>query len=213
MRIACLHTIDSNIALFEAAADALGLPRHTLAHSVRADLLAAAGEAGGVTEEIKIRTATVLHELAEQADAVLLTCSTLGPAVEMLASAPVPVMRVDLALARRAAGHAGRIVVLCAARTTLEPTARLFAEEAAGRDMDIEVRLVPDAWPLLQTGDIEGYLGSIADAADAAYREGAGIVALAQASMTRAADRVTAGPAPLTSPRAGLSAILERLRS
>ena len=42
MRIACLHTAESNIAVFEAAAQALGLGRDTLVHVVREDLLAAA---------------------------------------------------------------------------------------------------------------------------------------------------------------------------
>lgn len=42
MRIVCLHTADSNIALFDAAAGAAGFEALELAHVVRADLLAAA---------------------------------------------------------------------------------------------------------------------------------------------------------------------------
>ncbi len=46
MTIACLHTAESNIAVYEAAAKILGLPAGTLRHHVRADLLRAAEEAG-----------------------------------------------------------------------------------------------------------------------------------------------------------------------
>ena len=51
MRIACLHTVDSNIAVFEAAAS--GLPGVTLTHHVRADLLKRAEAAGQLTDEIR----------------------------------------------------------------------------------------------------------------------------------------------------------------
>jgi hypothetical protein len=42
VRIVCLHTADSNIALFDAAARAAGFEALELAHVVRADLLALA---------------------------------------------------------------------------------------------------------------------------------------------------------------------------
>ena len=42
MKIACLHTAESNVAVFDAAAMALGIPTGVLHHEVRADLLAAA---------------------------------------------------------------------------------------------------------------------------------------------------------------------------
>ncbi|HUN50891.1 MAG TPA: hypothetical protein VMU42_07235, partial [Candidatus Sulfotelmatobacter sp.] len=75
MAIACLHTAESNVAVFDAAAAALGA---NLTHLVRADLLQAAEAAGGMTPAVAARTAALLHRLAEDADAVLLTCSTLG---------------------------------------------------------------------------------------------------------------------------------------
>lgn len=74
MRIACLHTAASNAAVFDAACPA-GV---RLTHAVRPDLLAAAEAAGGLTPEIAAATAEALRGL--EGDAVLLTCSTLGPA-------------------------------------------------------------------------------------------------------------------------------------
>jgi hypothetical protein len=67
------------------------------------------------------------------------------------------------------------------------------------------MRLIPGAWALFKAGQTEAYLDAIAAAADGAYREGASVVALAQASMAAAARRCTAG-LPLSSPAAGLKA-------
>jgi hypothetical protein len=203
MRIACLHTADSNVAVFEtAAAQRTGL---VLSHSVRADLLAAAMQAGGLNAEISERTSEVLRDLADGADAVLLTCSTLGPVADCM-SASVPVLRVDAALAQRAVRHGGRVAVLCAVETTLAPTGALFELAAKESGATIALRLVPGAWEMFLAGRTDEYLGMIAAASDAAFAEGYPVVALAQASMAGAAALCRKG-LPLTSPAAGLDAI------
>lgn len=203
MRIACLHTADSNIAVFaEACAD----PAVALSHTVRADLLTAAEQAGGVTSEIAARTADALTRLSLNADAVLLTCSTLGPVVEEVAvSASAPVLRVDAALAAAAMLAGRRVVALCAIETTVAPTRRLFEEAAAANSAAVEIRLVPGAWKAFKAGEIGDYHAMIAAAADRAYRDGAHVVALAQASMAGAAVLCREGR-PLTSPAAGVAA-------
>ncbi len=201
VKIACLHTAESNIAVFETAAKDVGLAEGTLVHAVRPDLLAEAEKAGGPTQAIARETASVLKALSENADAVILTCSTLGPSVDALAGT-MPILRADAALARQAAAIGGRIVVLCAVETTLEPTTLLFEEEAGA---SCEVRLVPGAWARFKSGDRDGYLSAISEAVEAAYRDGASIVALAQASMAGAAALVRNGPKPLASPAAALT--------
>ncbi|MGB3124790.1 MAG: aspartate/glutamate racemase family protein [Pseudomonas sp.] len=212
MRITCLHTAASNIAVFEAAAKALGIAPDTLRHEVRADLLAAAELAGGLTEGITQSTVAVLLALEPHADAVLLTCSTLGPAVESIArTSRVPILRTDEALAFAAVQADGNVVVLCAVETTLEPTSTLFHRAALRAGTRVDVQLVPGAWEQFKAGDIDGYLATIAQAADRAYVEGASIVALAQASMGEAAALVTAGPPPLTSATSGLRAAMKAL--
>ncbi|WP_457583408.1 Asp/Glu racemase [Ensifer canadensis] len=211
MIIACLHTADSNVAVFEAAARELGLATEVLRHAVRSDLLEAAERAGGLTDDIARETAAALMKLATGADAVILTCSTLGCSIAMIHEAPVPVVRIDAALAGKAAASGGKVVALCAVETTVAPTTALFDEAAKRKGVAFEVRLVAGAWGLFKAGDRDGYLAAIADAADAAYDDGAAIVALAQASMAGAADLVRRGPRPLTSPMAGLSAAVERI--
>ncbi|MDY7559835.1 aspartate/glutamate racemase family protein [Pseudomonas sp. 10B1] len=212
MRITCLHTAESNIAVFDLAAKELGIGPEILRHEVRADLLAAAERAGGLTADLLNATQLALFSLAQHADAVALTCSTLGPAIEGIANAQSPILRVDEALASAAvhAGSAGgKVVVLCAVETTIDPTSRLFLHAAQGSNALVEVQLVSGAWALFKSGDLEGYLAAIAKAVDAAYIDGASVVALAQASMSGAASLVTAGPPPLTSATAGLRAALE----
>jgi len=197
------------VAVFDAAASALGIPSGVLHHEVRADLLAAAERAGGLLDEIAEATRQALLALAPGADAVLLTCSTLGPAVDALAHAATPILRTDAALAAAAATAAqagGKIEALCAVETTLGPTARLFMQAAQATGATVKVQLVPGAWALFKAGDTEGYLHTLAKAADSAYAHGASVVALAQASMSGAAGLVTAGARPLSSPRAGLAA-------
>ncbi|PJI42039.1 aspartate/glutamate racemase family protein [Ferrovibrio sp.] len=204
MRIACLHTAESNVAVFARVAAQRGL---TLTHQVRADLLAAAMQAGGVTAELAARTGNALLDLTSDADAVLLTCSTLGAAAEDIAGkAAVPVLRVDAALARQAVRNGGKVAVLCAAETTLGPTGALFEKAAQQTGAVIDLRLVPGAWAAFLAGETQQYLAMIAAAADQAFSEGIDVVALAQASMADAAALCRKGM-PLNSPSAGLDAI------
>ena len=214
-RIACLHTATSNIAVFDDALrglhpDGPGQPAAVLTHEVRADLLAAAEQAGGPTDEILRQTAGVLLGLCGGADAVLLTCSTLGPAVGSVLGAPVPVLRVDAALAAQAVRGGGRVVALCAVETTMEPTRRMFEAACGATGAEVEVRLIPGAWAAFRAGNHAAYLTLVARAADDAARGGAR-VALAQASMAGAA--ALAGSAPLTSPAAGLTAAIAAARA
>ncbi|MBB5695812.1 aspartate/glutamate racemase family protein [Muricoccus pecuniae] len=207
MRLACLHTAQSNIAVFEAAGRDLGLGAGTLRHEVRADLLADAERDGGLTPEIEARTGEALLALSEGADAVLLTCSTLGPAAQAVAGmASVPVLRLDAAFAAEAVREGGKVVALCAVETTLGPTRAVFEEAARATGAEVEVRLVADAWAAFKAGERDRYLAMVAAASDAAIQDGATRVALAQASMAGAAELCREEATPLTSPAAGLAA-------
>jgi len=210
MRIACLHTAKSNIDVFTNAARHLNLPQISLVHAVREDLLAAAERARGLTSDIESRTRDALLNLARDADAVLLTCSTLGPCIPAdSAVAAVPMIRVDRALADEVTRGGGKVVVLCAVETTLVPTMQVFRDAAQRSGADVEVRLVPRAWSLFRAGKRAAYLSAIADAADDAYDEGASIIALAQASMAEAAGLVRRASKPLTSPSAAVVAAMK----
>lgn len=213
MKIACLHTAESNVAVFEDAARVLELSPGTLQHTVRPEFLSDAERAGGLTPEIEQQASHALVALAADADIVVLTCSTIGPAVVAAGKlVSVPVLRVDAALAETAVEAGGEVVVLCAVETTVPPTRAIFEVAAKGRQASIDVRLVPGAWARFRAGDREGYLADIAKAAEEAYRNGAAVVALAQASMAGAADLFDNGRRPLSSPIAGLALALAKLQ-
>lgn len=208
MRIACLHTSHSNIDVFNAALQDLGLADVTLRHSVRPDLLAAVERAGGLNNQIAIDTIAALFALTQQADAVILTCSTLGPVLrDAKGRMTVPILRADAALAEAACRQGGTVTVLYTLGATRASTEAIFAAAAKSKGAEVQMHLVPGAWDLFTAGDLDGYLASVAAAADAAYTQGTTVVALAQASMAPAAKLCRKGR-PLTSPAAGLRAAL-----
>ena len=202
-QIACLHTAESNVAVFEAARTKLGWPEGSLSHHVRPDLLAEAESASALTEAVVDLTRRALWDLGETAPSVLLTCSTLGPAIPV--DAP-NLFRADSALADLSVKDGGRVVVICAAPSTLKATGDLFRAAAARTSAEIDLWWVDGVWDMFKAGQLDHYETTIAAAADRASKDGANIVALAQASMSGAADRVQEKPAPLTSPIAGLIA-------
>jgi hypothetical protein len=198
-RVACLHTADSNIAIFDAAAAGLDL---SLRHVVRSDLLAAAETAGGLTPDIVAATEIALRQAAVGVDMVLLACSTLGPIADRIRLS-VPVRRVDRALAEAARAEAGggRIAVLYTFPGTSAATKALFREVAGDA---VDMQLVAGAWDMFRSGDHARYMEMIAAAADRATA-GAASIAFAQASMAPACA-LCKESRPLNSPRASLEA-------
>ncbi|OQP83980.1 hypothetical protein BTR14_21135 [Rhizobium rhizosphaerae] len=214
MKIACLHTAHSNVAVFNAAAEDLGLAADALLHCVRPDLLAAVEQARTLTEAIRRETVALILDLSEEVDAILVTCSTLGPAADAVGDITgVPVLRVDHALAEQALVEGRHVLVLCTVATTLAPTRALFSTIAERRGASFETRLVPGAWTLFKTGDMMGYFRCIADATRDAIAEGFTSVVLAQASMAGAASLLESHHRPLTSPAAALAEAVRLLRT
>lgn len=209
MRINLLHTAESNVAVFTAAAAELNIPAEFLHHHVRADLLQACEDVGGLTQSIRQQTADTLLRLAADAEVVLLTCSTLGSAAELAAEqSPARILRVDRALAETALAAGDKIAVLYAVNTTKDPTVKLFADVQGKLAADISFHCVADAWDNFKQGNSARYLQLIAAAADKAYQNGANVVVLAQASMAGAANLTQFGK-PLASPHCGLRAAME----
>ncbi|KAA1178051.1 Asp/Glu racemase [Rhizobium tropici] len=213
MKIACLHTADSNIKIYEDAARQLGLPPGALYHHVRADLLLTAERLGGLTTDIVTETADVLQRLARDADAVIFNCSTLGPASSQAATAAaVPIIRADGVLADEAVKAGGKVIVFCTVETTIGPTTSLFEAAAKATGAEIDVRLIPGAWALFRAGNRQAYLASIAKSVEATHEEGPVTVVFAQASMTDAARLLPETRVrPLSGPTAVLAAAMSRI--
>jgi len=213
MRIGFLHTVPALAPRFDADLTSM-VPGATAVHVVDAELLATAIRSG-VDERVDAAVAEhVAHLAAEGADAVLVTCSSIGESVEKAAAAAsLPVVRVDAQLAVdaiAAAGPGGRIVVLATLDATLGPTGRILERAAAEASEPPTVRayVVPDAAAARAAGDTERHDRLVAEAVREAAAE-ADVIVLAQASMAQAADTANVDVPVLTSPASALRAVID----
>jgi len=206
MKISFLHTIESNKAVFGLAAVKAGWSADQIRHATREDLRQAmaqqpapSGSAHGLVHE-------ALRGLMAEADAVIVTCATLGPAVDTLAAPSVPIIRADAALAE-AASRAGRnIAVLCAVESSVAPNRALFEHYAAATGASVTVQLIPGAWALYQEGKQAACMAACAQVADEAYAQGFDVVAYAHPWMTDSAELVENTRPPIHGVQAALNA-------
>lgn len=145
----------------------------------------------------------LLHhiEAAEQAgaDAVLVTCSSIGPAVN--ASRPLfdmPVMRIDEPMARQAVRTGRRIGVLATLGTTLEPTVQLIRDTAVQMNEPVEVvsKLCAGAFEAVVSGDTATHDRMVAEGLAELVKQ-VDVVVLAQASMARVIDQLPDDSVPV----------------
>lgn len=151
-------------------------------------------EAGSLTATIARRVASYLEsaELAG-ADYIMVTCSSIGPAVEAGARlARVPVLRVDQPMADQAVAAGGKIGVIATLSTTLEPTADLIQRRAAiaGKKIELTSRLVDGAFEALMAGDGATHDAKVAAALKELSQQ-VDVIVLAQASMARVVDSLS----------------------
>jgi Asp/Glu/hydantoin racemase len=147
--------------------------------------------AGSLTPTIARRVASYLEsaELAG-ADYIMVTCSSIGPAVEAAAKLiKVPVLRVDQPMADKAAATGKKIGVIATLRTTLEPTAELISRRAAaaGKQIELTSRLCDGAFEALMSGDAATHDAKVAAALRELSRQ-VDVIVLAQASMARVVE-------------------------
>src|ERR1035441_818087 len=112
----------------------------------------------GRLRRVTMRRLLALIESAEMAgaDAVMVTCSSLGPAVAVGQQLfDIPVIRVDEAMAEAAVRMGCRIGVMATLTTTLEPTIALLQEKAseAGIEIDVVESLCDGAFDAVLAGD------------------------------------------------------------
>jgi glutamate racemase len=148
-------------------------------------------EAGSLTAQISRRVAAYLEsaELAG-ADYIMVTCSSIGPAVEAGAKLiGVPVLRVDQPMADQAVATARKIGVIATLATTLEPTADLIVRRAekAGKKIELQSKLCEGAFEALMHGDAATHDAKVAAALKELSSQ-VDIIVLAQASMARVVD-------------------------
>lgn len=126
------------------------------------------------------------------ADLILVTCSSIGRAVEQAAEkAGVPVLRVDQPMADRAVAEGKRIGVVATLPTTLEPTSDLVLRRAkkAGKEVELTSRLCEGAFEALMGGDATKHDEMVMQAIRE-LSEQVDVILLAQASMARAVNQM-----------------------
>jgi hypothetical protein len=209
-----LHTAQVHLETFESLSRAI-MPSAPTVHRVDSGALELARQEG-TGERVHAVVAGHLAELRETGcEVVLCTCSTLGEVAEGLSGDGLEVIRVDRPMLRRAVALGPRIGVVAALTSTVEPTVRVLAEEAAdaGAAISLEVSVVYGAWDAFLSGDAEDYHSRIAQAARALSSR-CDVVVLAQASMEPAAALLAGLVTPvLTSPRSAVEAVAAVMRS
>ena len=148
-------------------------------------------EAGSITPQISKRVLDYLKSAESGgADQIMVTCSSIGPAVEAGAKeVKVPVLRVDQPMADQAVATGKRIGVIATLSTTLEPTADLVLRRAAlaGKQIELTSRLAEGAFEALMGGDAARHDAMVAAALKELSKQ-VDVILLAQASMARVVD-------------------------
>ena len=218
-KVSLIHTVGSLEPVFADLASEL-LPGVDVESRVDEGLLAETIAAGRIPSATADRLADHVRSAFDSgSDLVLVTCSSVGPAVEALAgTATRPLLRIDEAMADRAIELGRRIGVIATLSSTLEPTADLIRRQAAiaglGEPVEVISHLCDGAFAALKAGDLDRH--------DSLVRQGLAellprvdVVVLAQASMARVAATLPpelAGTKPiLSSPRLAMERVAERL--
>ena len=209
MNIAFLHIAQVHVETFEALVQELA-PQCKRTHHVAPELLASAQTDGLMS--ISAQTYEILEKL-QTTDAVLCTCSTLGPLIDSFAQTNPKVVRIDRPLMEAAVKSGPKILVGICLESTRDATLALLngcAKEAED-PTSLEVIMCDAAWPYFAAGDMKAFSAEI----DRAIRQSIDqentpdCIILAQAFMGVANDVLTKfGIRILSSPMLALQRLL-----
>ena len=205
MTIGFLHTVSTLPAVFDGLADEL-LPGTDRFHLVDETLLREARASGGLTPAIAERVHRHIGTgVAAGADLVVVTCSSIGRAVD---ESPLPALRIDEPMADEAVRIGKRVGALATLSTTLEPTVLLVARKGG----EVRSHLCEGAFDALQAGDRDRHDELVRDGLRAIEKD-VDVVVLAQASMARVTDALDSAVPVLSSPRLGMARVAQLLGS
>jgi Asp/Glu/hydantoin racemase len=188
-------------------------------HYLDESVLQDAVREGGLTPDIVQRVCQLIALAARSSDLVLVTCSSIGPCIEVARHlVAVPLRRIDRPMAEEAVALGRRIGVIATLPTTLRPTVELVEQCALEADVHVSLRpvLCEGAFAAASAGDqethdrlvLEGLQGLISGP------EAVEVVVLAQASMARVVEQLPDNVVPiLSSPRSGIQRAGDQLRT
>ncbi len=215
-RICLIHTAPMMVQIFTPLCKER-LPDVKVTQIINESMIKDTIEAGRIRQP----TIDALHIFADASfklgtELVMVTCSSIGPAVDLIQSRfQKPVLRVDEPMAEAAVARGRRIGVAATLRTTLEPTAELLQRKAreAGKPVELVECLCEGAFEAVMAGDAETHDALVSKAMVNKLGE-VDVIVLAQASMARVIDRLPRGAltAPvLSSPALAVDHVRERL--
>lgn len=193
--LALIHTSPTLTPLFRNLC-AAEMPDVEVFHMVDESLIQdtiRAGRLRGVT--IRRLIGQIASAEAAGADAVMVTCSSIGPGVSVAqALFDFPVIRIDEAMAEEAVKRGRRIGVAATLRTTLEPTIELLKAKAAqnGRAIDVVESLSDGAFEAVLSGDVTTHDRILVERLVQDLHD-VDLIVLAQASMARVVDEMPTG--------------------
>ncbi len=198
MEIAFLHTADVHVQTFDALLDELGYSGKRT-HMVMPELLQRARGSG--LEGVRAEVLDVLAELAA-ADAVMCTCSTIGPVADEFSRKHDHVFRIDRPAMEEACTHGPDVLVAICLESTRNPSLELLGQCADRLQADVAPRvlLCDAAWPHFERGDLDAFAAAIADEIRSEVMKGKpDCIVLAQASMRVAEGRLSGLGLPVIS--------------
>ena len=218
-QVAFIHTSPSMIPVFKTLATELLPPGQSVFNVVDESLLCDIIRDGCCPAPTARRLAGHVMSASDAgADFILVTCSSMGHAVEASrALVSATVLRVDEPMCDRAIATGSRIGVIATLPSTLEPTVELLRSraKAAGKEVSVESEVVEGAFAALMGGDgaKHDHLISRALRAMAARVD---VIVLAQGSMARLVESLPPDEPRvpiLSSPRPALEHLSSLLRA
>ncbi|MGY0390698.1 hypothetical protein ACWZJV_27305 [Nocardioides sp. WG-D5] len=193
--VALIHASQAALAPAEGA---FGdeFPEADLWHLLDSRLVTDADAAGGLTEDLRARMATLIqYAIDGGADSVQLTCSMYGPvAYDVAARQPVTVLASDQAMFDQVVVlRPGRVAVLASLGAAAADSAQRLGDwlAAAGVTSTIESVVVAGAADAVSAGDVEE-LTQIMAVSAATVAKTAEVIVLAQYSLAPALAGIAA---------------------
>ena len=193
-KLGLIHTSATLVPIFQALTDKYLAGKDIKVFNISDDsLIKNTIERGALTSDTSRRVVNYVASAEEAgADFILVTCSSIGPAVETAATlVDVPVLRVDQPMADKAVQMGSKIGVVATLPTTLEPTSDLVRRRAilAGKEIELTSRLCEGAFDALMSGKPELHDESVASALKELSQQ-VDVILLAQASMARVVNQL-----------------------
>lgn len=214
-KAAIFHTSTGTLAIMQTLAKEI-MPDVEIMHIVEDSMIREVMKNGGPTPNVNARIAAYVECANLAGCQIFMTaCSSIGGSVEQCQFVSnIPVMRIDEAMAIEAISSGKKIAVLATVETTLKPTLEFISRKAAemGETIDVQSMLMAEAFTAFLAGDLQTHDRIVSAGVMEAVKKECDIIVLAQASMSRALEKLGTLPIPvLTSPEKGIKLLKARV--